>query len=278
MSAVDPQTVSKLRKFVEELSDVVDIQFSDDPSLPKLPVDPRDKSNSTRTAHHMLLVASVDQRALVGVAENARRLLVHCYEKLGENLYLEGNLDSFATVLREFRSPLPLGKSNHVMPHILASANRFVATTAEGDLVRWARNFNSPSSIVDAIASNIAWMGATPNSTRKKAWMYMRWMVRPYPDLRIWENLSPKDLFVPVDINVAKAASLFGIMPRESLKVLDWSDVVTITNFARTLFPGDPAKIDYPFFLLGRGDLKARRVALKLGLTANTMNSLYTRS
>jgi len=90
-------------------------------------------------------------------------------------------------------------------------------------------------------------MGATPNITRRKAWMYMGWMVRPYPDFHIWKNISPKDLFVPVDHNVAKAASSFGVIPAERLGKLDWSDVVAITNFARTLFPYGPARIDYLF-------------------------------
>lgn len=79
MSAPDAAIVTKLRKFVEELSDCVDLQFSADPSLPKLPVDPRDRSSTAGTAHYMLLVASIDQQELGGASENARKLLVSCH-------------------------------------------------------------------------------------------------------------------------------------------------------------------------------------------------------
>ena len=199
----------KLREFVQQLSDIVDVQFSQEPSLTKLPIDPRDKSMSSRTAHHMLLVASVDQRSLVGVAENARRLLCHCHQQLGDKLYTVEEERTFAEAIVPFRSQRPLGQSSAVIPRILASTNRFVSSEAKGNLVQWGTQFELPSQIAEAISTGIYWMGATPNSTRRKMWMYMRWMVRPYPDLRIWEELSPKDLFVPVDYNVAKVASSF---------------------------------------------------------------------
>lgn len=261
---IDQEMLARIRRFVQELSNVVDVQFSEDLGLPKLSINPRDKSQSRVTAHYMLLVASIDQGRLVGRAENARRLLVHCHKQLGENLYSKQNKEAFEETLASFTAH-SLGPSKNVIPGILASANRFVAATAGGNLVQWATQFNLPSQIADAISTNVDWMGKTQNSARKKTWMYMRWMVRPHPDLRIWEGVSPKDLFVPVDVNVARAASLLGAIPERSTQP-DWSDVVTITDFAKTLFPEDPAKIDYPFFLLGRGDLKARDVASKLGL------------
>jgi len=31
-----------------------------------------------------------------------------------------------------------------------------------------------------------------------------------------------------------------------------WDDTVEVTNLARDLYPNDPARVDYPFFLLGR--------------------------
>jgi uncharacterized protein (TIGR02757 family) len=262
MSSADAATLDKLRQFVQEFSDVVDLQFSTDPNLPKLPVDPRDKS--PRTAHHMLLVASIDQRTLVGASENARALLVRFHESMGEKLYSERNKDTFDQILLDFENAPRLGFQMKEIPRILSSVNRFVAEKTGGDLVQWGRGFESPSLIVDTISQGIDWMGATPNSARKKAWMYMRWMVRPYPDLRIWENLSPRELFVPVDYNVAKVASMFHVIPRQRL--VDWSDVISITNFARVIFPEDPAKVDYPFFLLGRGDTKALASASRLGL------------
>ncbi len=86
----------------------------------------------------------------------------------------------------------------------------------------------------------------------------MRWMVRDYPDLRIFDHFSPKDLFVPLDGNVAKVAACLGLIPSNKISPtgkisnLDWKDVLRVTEFARSLYPDDPAKVDYPFFLLGR--------------------------
>jgi len=90
------------------------------------------------------------------------------------------------------------------------------------------------------------------SKVKKKAWMYMRWMVRDYPDLKIFDHFSPKDLFVPVDRNVLKAAIYLGIIPYKKSLQPTWKDVEKITQFGRTLYPEDPVKIDYPLFLLGR--------------------------
>jgi uncharacterized protein (TIGR02757 family) len=257
--------VSALRRFVDMLSNVVDVQFSEDSGLPRLPIDPRDRSQFARTAHYMLLVASIDQRRLVGAAENARRLMAFYQQQLKDQVYSEQDEDTLATILSRYRSSEPLGTNKDKIPRILASVNKFVATQAEGDLHRWGKQFHNPLAIVDVISTAIYYMGSTPNSARKKTWMFMRWMVRPYPDLHVWTNLSPKDLFVPVDYNVANVASSFGVLPKERLTKLDWSDVVTVTNFARLLFPEDPARVDYPFFLLGRKDPGAKAAALKSG-------------
>jgi hypothetical protein len=82
--------------------------------------------------------------------------------------------------------------------------------------------------------------------------MYLRWMVRGRPDLRLFNHLHTKDLFVPVDTNVARVAACLGRIPETHLNSLTWDDTVEVTNLARDLYPNDPARVDYPFFLLGR--------------------------
>jgi hypothetical protein len=81
----------------------------------------------------------------------------------------------------------------------------------------------------------------------------MRWMVRPTPDLRLWDHLSPSDLLIPVDRHVARVASALGLISSEQASNPRRGEVEAITAFARTLFPDDPARVDYAFFLWGRG-------------------------
>jgi hypothetical protein len=82
-------------------------------------------------------------------------------------------------------------------------------------------------------------------------------MVRPHPDLKILRHFSPEALWVPLTENNAYVAASLGLIdsPAPSL----WQDTQRtadaykkITAFAKRLFPNDPAKVDYPFFLLGR--------------------------
>jgi hypothetical protein len=82
-------------------------------------------------------------------------------------------------------------------------------------------------------------------------------MVRPQPDLQIYDHFSPEDLYVPLTRENANVATSLGLINAPWLSL--WKDNQTaaearqkITNFAKTLFPQDPSKVDYPFFLLGR--------------------------
>src|SRR5205823_1091717 len=90
------------------------------------------------------------------------------------------------------------------VPRILSEANSFVRQHADGDFDGWARSFASPRAIVAELATKIYFQGRSGTETRKKMWMLMRWLVRPAPDLRLWDHLSPADLMVPVDRHVAR--------------------------------------------------------------------------
>ena len=109
--------------------------------------------------------------------------------------------------------------------------------------------------------------------TSTKLWIYMRWMVRPTPDLQIYDHLLPEDLYVPLTKENANVAASLGIIETASPSL--WRDEHTaavarqkITDFAKRLYPQDPAKVDYPFFLLGRWlrQKTLNRVTLKTAL------------
>jgi len=243
--------LSRLVKYVDEKSNVIDLQF--DPQLhPPLPYDPysTDPSVRKRLAHYLLLVASVDEGNVVGAAENARKLMVGCYSFLKEQLF-SADQNMFREALENVRWKFEARESS-LIPNILGSVNSFVSNQAQGDILSYSRRFASPFELAEQISMNILRMGRTAGSARKKTWMYMRWMVRGFPDLRLFHHLQPRDLFVPLDKNVARVAVCLNVIPEMKLASLTWDDVVQITSLARKLFPEDPAKVDYPLFLLGR--------------------------
>lgn len=242
--------ISRLIRYVEEKSKTVDLQF--DPGLlPTLPFDPysSDPSLRSKIAHYFLLVASVDEGNVVGAADNARRLLAGCHALLKQELFSSDEKGFHETVERLDK----LGsKLSGLIPTILASVNSFVQHMASGDIIEYGKQFSNPIYLAEQISMNVLRMGKTVGSARKKTWMYMRWMVRPSPDLRLFDHMSPCDLYVPVDRNVGRVAVCLSLLPADKLSSLGWDDVVNVTNFAKRLFPQDPVKVDYPFFLLGR--------------------------
>ena len=92
---------------------------------------------------------------------------------------------------------------------------------------------------------------------KDEARIYMRWMVRSKPDLELFSHFSPENLYVPLTRENADVAVSLGLI-RSAAPFL-WRDKNATMNarerimdFAKQLFPEDPAKVDYPFFLLGR--------------------------
>jgi hypothetical protein len=135
---------------------------------------------------------------------------------------------------------------------IIAEANAFVDGPAGGDFDAWARRFTGPGAIVDTLARGIYYQGRSPGEARKKLWMLMRWLVRPAPDLRLWNHLDPAQLLVPVDAHVARFALEFGLLDHIPAIGPRRAEAERITAFARQLFPLDPARVDYPFFMWSR--------------------------
>jgi hypothetical protein len=242
---------SLLTAYVNRESNVVDLQI-DPQGQPSLPIDPysADRSERKKIAHYFLLIASVDEGNVVGLADNARKLIVALYSVLKEELYTSDD-KGFQEALKDTNLKLE-GRLSRLIPSILGSANSFVKNIADGDLVLHSAQLANPLTFAEEIATNIYRMGRTSGSTRKKTWMYLRWMVRNRPDLRLFDDYDPKDLFVPVDRNVGRVAVCAGRIPQSHLISLTWNDTLQVTKYARELFPEDPVKVDYPFFLLGR--------------------------
>ncbi len=248
------ELLSLLVKFVDMNSDVVDVQW-DRRMSPRLLLNPYSENfeEKKRVAHYFLLVASILEDEVVGFPENARMLLIHLHKAFGNRLFEITKPHLFEEKILTCRFYGTLGHYKEAASQILASVNNFVKYQAERNLIEYSQKFSKPKDFVEDLAQNIERMNA-PH--KDKAWVYMRWMVRPHPDLQIFAHFSPEDLYVPLTENNANVAASLGLINSVGPYLWKGSSAMEarerITNFAKRLFPNDPSKVDYPFFLLGR--------------------------
>jgi hypothetical protein len=254
MGATD-EVLSLLVEFINKNSNVVDVQW-DRRMSPRLLVNPYSEKYEERktVAHYFLLVSSILDDTVVGYPENARMLMVYLHEAFGSNLFeiKKGHLFEEEIVKADFYHDL--GPNKKAASEILASVNLFVKIKAERNLLKYGQQFRKPKDFIEDIAQNLP---ALSGPHKDKAWTYMRWMVRPQPDLQIYDHLLPEDLYVPLTKENANVATSLGVIYSASQSL--WRDEKTaaearqkITDFAKRLFPQDPAKVDYPFSLLGK--------------------------
>jgi len=83
----------------------------------------------------------------------------------------------------------------------------------------------------------------------KRMNMYLRWMVRKSDvDLGIWSFMKPKDLYIPLDVHVARLSRQMGLITRKSN---DRKAVIELTDKLKEFCPEDPVKYDFGIFALG---------------------------
>jgi hypothetical protein len=249
------EVLSLLLEFINKNSNVVDVQW-DRRMSPRLLFNPYSENYEERkiVAHYFLLASSILDDTVVGYPENARMLLVYLHEAFSNRLFEIQKPHLFEEEIVKSDFYHDLGPNKKAASEILASINVFVKTKAEKNLLKYAQRFSKPKDVIEDMAQNIPAL----NGPRKdKAWIYMRWMVRPQPDLQIYDHLLPEDLYVPLTKENANVAASLGVINSASPSL--WRDEQTaaearqkLTDFAKRLFPQDPAKVDYPFFLLGR--------------------------
>jgi len=83
------------------------------------------------------------------------------------------------------------------------------------------------------------------NSAFKRLNLFLRWMVRPYPDLGLWNFIDKKFLLVSLDTGVLRTVSrVFDVkFPGGSV----WKNVLKVTKLFRNINSEDPVKYDYVF-------------------------------
>ena len=158
-------------------------------------------------AHYFLLIASILDDTIVGYPENARMLLSYLHEAFGNTLFeiKKGHIFEEEIVKSDFYSDL--GPNKKAASEIMASVNLFVKINAEKNLLKYAQKFTKPSAFIEDIAKNVK---ALSGPHIDKAWIYMRWMVRPSPDLQIYDHLLPEDLYVPLNERKRQCRGKFG--------------------------------------------------------------------
>lgn len=89
------------------------------------------------------------------------------------------------------------------------------------------------------------------NSACKRINMFLRWMVRSNQkgvDFGIWESISPKELYLPLDVHTSRNARDLGLLNR---KQDDWKALEELMSVLREFDPDDPVKYDFALFGIG---------------------------
>ncbi|TYP92645.1 TIGR02757 family protein [Fodinibius salinus] len=91
---------------------------------------------------------------------------------------------------------------------------------------------------------------ADKKSACKRLYLFLRWAVRNKScvDLGIMDFMPPSELYIPLDVHVARQARALGLLTRT---YNDWWAVEELTEALQLLDPQDPAKYDYALFGLG---------------------------
>jgi len=82
------------------------------------------------------------------------------------------------------------------------------------------------------------------NSAFKRICLFLRWMVRPYPDLGLWIFIDKTHLIASIDEGVLRTISrVFDV----NIKSQSWKAALKVTEIFRSINRSDPTKYDYVF-------------------------------
>lgn len=90
-------------------------------------------------------------------------------------------------------------------------------------------------------------------SANKRMNMMLRWLVRgnSLVDIGLWKKIPASSLLVPIDTHSLHSAVKFGIVNKiDETKAI----CIKVTDFAKTIFPGDPARMDFALYGYGKED------------------------
>ena len=83
----------------------------------------------------------------------------------------------------------------------------------------------------------------------KRMNMFLRWLVRKSAvDIGIWNFMKPANLYIPLDVHVARQSRAMGLLNRKSN---DYKAVKELTMKLKEMCPSDPVKYDFALFAFG---------------------------
>jgi len=97
----------------------------------------------------------------------------------------------------------------------------------------------------------VRWFFSDPykGGASKRINLFLRWMVRDDEiDLGLWKTLKPSDLYIPLDIHLARISKEMGLTHRNQP---NWLMVDEITKNLKTICPTDPIKYDFSICRIG---------------------------
>ena len=94
----------------------------------------------------------------------------------------------------------------------------------------------------------------------KRMCMFLRWMVRKPPvDFGIWDFMPASDLYIPLDVHVARISREMGLLTR---KQNDFKAVIELTETLKKFDPNDPIKYDFAMFGYGINNKEKGNVSI----------------
>jgi hypothetical protein len=221
-------------------------------------------------AKYFLLAASLCDSEVTGNSRNVRILLDDFHDAFGQALYNTKDPKMLEVETKKCQNTFQffdqMGPRKNEIPQIISDANRFIQDKAQGDLIEYTKRMvmagKRPVDMFEDLCSSIR--SDVPH--RGKFWIYLRWMVRKHPDLGLFD-FKPQDLTVPLTtptLRLAASRELTDNNLSQSLKSKEetvklWNNPQTtetiqkkLNEYSRSMFPNDPAKVDFPFFILGR--------------------------
>jgi len=266
----DKQLDYLVKEFVNIYARMKDLNLDvfSDPPLWFMPIE----TNQSRkeAAKYFLLAAALLDTEVTGNSRNVRVLLDDFHDVFGPRLYSISDPKMLEVEVQKCQSSFEffdqMGPRKNEIPRIVSKVNAFIQEKAQNDVIEYAGQLAKKGKKPIDLFEELCLLDTERNPSVGKFWIYLRWMTRKSPDLALFD-FGPEDLRVPltaptlsfvasrelVDNSLSQLVESKG----ETTALLKNSKTVNyleqrLNDYAKTLFPDDPAKVDFPFYVLGK--------------------------